>query len=152
MTSSRQLPPEKSFRQMAAETLLQRRKTRANLIEWCRYCGSEPARHHRLIIDRLERVARGEIDWLAIFAPPGSAKSTYASILFPPWYMAAAGGSIIASSHTTELAEKWGRRVRNLIAEHHETLGTALASDSQAAGRWALTSGAEYFAAGVGTG
>jgi hypothetical protein len=42
--------------------------------------------------------------------------------------------------------------VRNLIAEHHETLGIALASDSQAAGRWTLASGAEYFAAGVGTG
>src|ERR1700719_3963274 len=37
----------------------------------------EPAPHHKLLIDRLERVARGEIKRLAVFVPPGSAKSTY---------------------------------------------------------------------------
>lgn len=85
--------------------------------------------------------------------PPGSAKSTYASILFPPWFMQAEdNASVLAASHTTELAEKWGRRIRNLIAEHGLTLGQSLAEDSQAAGRWGLASGAEYYAAGVGTG
>jgi hypothetical protein len=52
----------------------------------------------------------------------------------------------------TELAEKWGRRVRNLVTENGALLRLALASDSQAAGRWALTSGGEYYAAGVGVG
>jgi hypothetical protein len=33
--------------------------------------------HHRLLIDQLERLAEGEFDRLAIFMPPGSAKSTY---------------------------------------------------------------------------
>lgn len=85
--------------------------------------------------------------------PPGSAKSTYVSILFPPWFMQAEdNASVLAASHTTELAEKWGRRIRNLIAEHGLTLGQSLAEDSQAAGRWGLASGAEYYAAGVGTG
>lgn len=85
--------------------------------------------------------------------PPGSAKSTYASILFPPWFMQAEdNANVLAASHTTELAEKWGRRIRNLIAEHGLTLGQSLAEDSQAAGRWGLASGAEYYAAGVGTG
>jgi hypothetical protein len=61
--------------------------------------------------------------------------------------------NVLAASHTTELAEKWGRRVRNLIAEHSSlTLGISPCPDSQAAGRWALTNGAEYYAAGVGTG
>jgi predicted phage terminase large subunit-like protein len=101
----------------------------------------------------LERVARGEISRLAIFMPPGSAKSTYASVLFPPWFLAnEPGSSILAASHTIELAEKWGRRVRNLTAEYPGTLGIALSSDSQAAGRWSLQSGGEYFAAGVGVG
>lgn len=84
--------------------------------------------------------------------PPGSAKSTYASVLFPPWLMATAAGSVLAASHTTELAEKWGRRVRNLIAEHSNVLNITLADDSQAAGRWSLINGDEYYAAGVGTG
>jgi len=66
--------------------------------------------------------------------PPGSAKSTYASVLFPPWYMQFDGGAnVLAASHTTELAEKWGRRIRNLIAEHPFDLGVELAQDSQEA-------------------
>ena len=84
--------------------------------------------------------------------PPGSAKSTYASVLFPPWLLANTSANVLAASHTTELADKWGRRVRNLIAEHSLTLGIDLAPDNQAAGRWALTNGTEYYAAGVGTG
>lgn len=84
--------------------------------------------------------------------PPGSAKSTYASVLFPSWIMPSENWNVLAASHTTELAEKWGRRVRNLINEHALTLNAHLAQDSQAAGRWALESGAEYYAAGVGTG
>lgn len=66
--------------------------------------------------------------------------------------MANVSANVLAASHTTELAEKWGRRVRNLINEHSLTLGISPAPDNQAAGRWALTSGAEYYAAGVGTG
>src|SRR6516165_11277791 len=84
--------------------------------------------------------------------PPGSAKSTYGSILFPPYVMATSPNhAILAASHTTELAERWGRRVRNLIARHSATLGLRLADDSHAAGRWELASGGEYYAAGVGT-
>src|ERR1700751_1844498 len=94
---------------MAAELLLKRRRVRRSLTEWCRHCGYEPAPHHRLLIDRLERIGRGEIKRLAVFMPPGSAKSTYASVLFPPHVMASAPGrAILAASHTTELAEKWG--------------------------------------------
>lgn len=62
------------------------------------------------------------------------------------------GANVLAASHTTELAEKWGRRVRNLITEHGLVLGVSLSQDSQAAGRWGLVGGSEYYAAGVGTG
>lgn len=139
--------------QEAARALLQRRALRKSFTEWCRFCGYEPAAHHRLLIDRLERLARGEIPRLAIFMPPGSAKSTYASVLFPPWFLANyPQAALIAASHTSELAEKWGRRVRNLIAENSLVLGISLSPDSQAAGRWALNQGGEYYAAGVGVG
>jgi hypothetical protein len=138
---------------VATEILLKRRRIRRSLVEWCRHCGYEPASHHRLLLDRLERVARGEVRRLAVFMPPGSAKSTYGSILFPPHVMASAPGkSILAASHTTELAEKWGRRVRNLIAQHSAALGIRLSDYSHSAGRWELANGGEYYAAGVGTG
>jgi predicted phage terminase large subunit-like protein len=60
--------------------------------------------------------------------------------------------SIIHASHTTTLSEKWGRRIRNTIAEHSTTLGIRLSDDSKAAGRWALAQGGEYYAVGVGVG
>src|SRR3954469_21197733 len=111
----------------AAEVLLARRRMRRSLSAWCQHCGYEPAPHHKLLIDRLERVARGEVRRLAVFMPPGSAKSTYGSVLFPPHVMASnAGPAILAASHTTELAEKWGRKVRNLIAHNGATLGLRL--------------------------
>ena len=106
-----------------------------------------------MLIEALEAVEAGDITKLAVFMPPGSAKSTYASILFPPWLMQRQPkANLLAASHTTELAEKWGRRVRNLVNEHSQELGITPAADSQAAGRWATTGGAEYYAAGVGTG
>jgi hypothetical protein len=136
---------------VAARELQTRRTIRRSLTEWCRLCGFEPAAHHRLIIEELEAVARGEYDRLAIFLPPGSAKSTYASVLFPPWVLANSPDSaIIAASHTQELAERWGRKVRNLILEHGPVLDIGLSPDSQAAGRWETMEGGEYFAAGVG--
>jgi len=104
-----------------------------------------------LLLEKLEDVSNGKTDRLAVFMPPGAAKSTYASILYAPWHLAQhPGDNIIAASHTQELAEKWGRRVRNLIFEHSAVLGVGLAPDSQAAGRWETDHGGEYFAAGVG--
>lgn len=135
----------------AARAILKRRKIRGSLTEWSRSCGFEPASHHRLIIDRLESVARGECSRLALFLPPGSAKSTYASVLFPPWFLSQEPeAAIIAASHTQELAERWGRKCRNLIAEHGNQLGVGLSADATAIGRWETTQGGEYFAAGVG--
>jgi predicted phage terminase large subunit-like protein len=112
-----------------------------------------PAAHHRLIIEALEAVARGDCDRLGIFLPPGSAKSTYASILFPPWFLAQKPDAcLIGASHTQELAEKWGRRVRNIIAAQSNVLGVAISDDNSAAGRWETTSGGEYLASGIGGG
>jgi predicted phage terminase large subunit-like protein len=103
-----------------------------------------------LLLDRLEAVERGEIERLMVLMPPGSAKSTYVSTLFTPWYLARhPDHAIIAASHTMELAERFGRRVRNLINEHSATLDITLAPDIQAAGQWETTAGGEYFAVGV---
>ena len=135
----------------AASELTARRSIRRSLSAFCRLCGFEPARHHLLLLEKLEQLATDQIDRLAVFMPPGAAKSTYASILFAPWYFAHhPDHCVIAASHTAELAEKWGRKVRNMIAEHRLLLGVGLAEDSQAAGRWETSAGGEYFAAGVG--
>lgn len=109
-----------------------------------------PARHHRLLLEALEEVERGDTRRLMVLMPPGSAKSTYASVLFPAWYLARhSTDAVIAASHTADLAERFGRRVRNLISEHGAMLGVGLSPDNQAAGQWSLREGGEYYAAGV---
>ena len=60
--------------------------------------------------------------------------------------------AIITASHTAELADRFGRRVRNLVNEHAATLGYELSADNQAAGRWETTAGGEFYAIGVGGG
>ena len=90
---------------------------------------------------------------MLLFAPPGSAKSTYVSILFPSYYLARfPSNSILAATHSVEFAQRWGRRVRNDIAAHAQMLGIELAADSQASDRWALTTGGEYYGVGAGVG
>ncbi|MEH2525859.1 putative phage terminase large subunit-like protein [Bradyrhizobium sp. AZCC 2176] len=137
----------------AATEIIRRKQIRASLDRWAEHNGFKPARHHRLLNTKLEAVLRGEIPRLAVFMPPGSAKSTYSSILFPPYVMANDPKAMfLAASHTSELAERWGRRVRNLIAENSTILGVSLKDDNQAAGRWAISGGGEYLAAGAGVG
>jgi predicted phage terminase large subunit-like protein len=138
----------------AAVTMLQhRRAVRKSFGEWCRHRGYEPALHHRLIINAVEEFLSGDDGVLLIFAPPGSAKSSYASVLLPPWYLANhPKDGILFATHSVEFAERWGRRVRNDIAAEWKTLGIALSEDNKAAGRWSLQSGGEYYAVGAGTG
>lgn len=115
--------------------------------------GIIPAVHHRLLLSALEEVERGDCPRLMVCMPPGSAKSTYTSQIFPAWYLGKhPDRSVIAASHTQELAERFGRRVRNLFAsaEHRNVFQVGIAEDSQAAGRWDTEKGGEYFAAGVG--
>lgn len=118
-----------------------------------RQAGYAPSAHHRLLIEKLEAVERGDIPRLMVCMPPGSAKSTYSSIEFPAWALGRNPKmSVIAASHTQELADRFGRRVRNVVAsaEFGRVFGVGVADDSSSAGRWDTTRGGEYFAAGVG--
>jgi predicted phage terminase large subunit-like protein len=131
-----------------------RRSIRADLTAWAHFAlaprGQIPAAHHRLIIRELEALAAGATDRLMLLLPPGSAKSTYASLLFPPWWFALhPGSSILATSHTASLARHFGRGVRGLIEQHAPRLGYDLDPRSRAAHAFATTTGGEYFAAGV---
>src|SRR6476469_8916122 len=70
---------------------LKRRECRRSFLAFCiealKPLGLSPAPHHRLLINELEQIARGENDRLLINMQPGSAKSTYVSVLFPAWLL-----------------------------------------------------------------
>ncbi len=131
-----------------------REAVRSNLEDWARVAlasnGHGPAAHHRLMMSELERVARGEDDRLMLLLPPGSAKSTYASVLFPAWWLARhPSSSVIATSHTAALARHFGRGVRGLLEEHGARLGVSLSRDLRGADRFATQAGGQYFSTGV---
>ena len=91
--------------QRAAQELIKRRRVRLSLAEWARHRGFEPAKHHLLIINEIESFLASDEEVLLLFAPPGSAKSTYVSVLLPSWYLAGnPTHSILAATHSVEFA------------------------------------------------
>jgi predicted phage terminase large subunit-like protein len=136
---------------------LKRRQAQSSLLAFTEYTNPQyqVANHHRLIAERLEAVERGEIDRLMIFMPPRHGKSELASKRFPAWCLGRKPSrQIIAASYNSDLANDFGRNVRNIVAEPEFGQvfpGTSLAADSQAANRMNTNHGGAYVAAGVGT-
>ncbi len=142
------LAPDRHPTDSAPETI------RANLQAWADYVLSAedltPARHHRLLITRLQALAEGTIDRLMVLMPPGSAKSTYSSVLFPVWWFTRhPASSVIAASHTSDLAKHFARRARALVSEHASVLGYDLHGGQRATSQWLTSSRGQYFATGV---
>jgi hypothetical protein len=111
-------------------------------------------RHHQIFAEKLEQVARGEINRLIVNMPPRHTKSEFASTYFPSWVMGLKPKmKIMETTHTGELAVRFGRKVRNLMdqEEYKQVFpGVNLQADNKSAGRWETNKGGEYFAAGVG--
>jgi predicted phage terminase large subunit-like protein len=85
-----------------------------------------------------------------ILMPPGSAKSTYASVIFPAWWFCQhAHSSVIGASHSLGLAEHFSRRIRSLILAKQQYLGFTVARDQRAVDTWTTSNGGEYLAVGV---
>jgi predicted phage terminase large subunit-like protein len=151
------LSTEESHIEIALKALEKREKVRSNLYDWCEHAlapmGQAPARHHKILIDALTDVANGDCDRLMINLPPGSAKSTYASVLFPAWFMAQAHHkNVVLASYGAFLAENFSRQCRNTILENASVLGVTIPSGSNSVERWATTNGSKFLAVGAGSG
>lgn len=111
-----------------------------------------PAEHHDLLNSALEKVESGEIPNLMVFMPPGSAKSTYASVTFPSWYMGKRPrDNVICASYASDLAKKFGRKCRQICksAKYNEIFDTGIVADNKAADDWSLTNGSAYMSGGI---
>lgn len=133
----------------------QRRSARTSLLEFTRELAiePEPALHHRLLISKLQKVIDGECRRLMVFMPPGSAKSTYCSVLLPAGYLGVHNTRrVIAGSYDTGLSTLFGRKVRNLVngSDYHRIFPVGIAGDTRAKGEWDLATGGGYYATGVG--
>ncbi len=110
--------------------------------------------HHKIIAKKFNEIAEGKIKRLIINMPPRHTKSEFASFLLPSWMVGRRPDlKIIQTTHTTELAIRFGRKAKTLIdsPEYQSVFKTTLREDSKAAGKWETAQGGEYYAAGVGS-
>ena len=111
-------------------------------------------RHHKIIGEKFNDIAQGKLKRLIVCLPPRHTKSEFASTFFPAWMMGLRSNlKIIQTTHTAELAVRFGRRVRNIIDsdEYQEVFPELkLQADNKSAGRWTTNGGGESFYAGVG--
>ncbi|MFL9997991.1 phage terminase large subunit [Paraburkholderia sediminicola] len=174
MPNSKPLPPAGVDPDAAAAELLTRRRARASVLEYAnaievpgRPVSDDPdgddceqfeplakplAAHHRMILARVEATSRTPHGRLMVFTPPGAGKSTYASVVFPSWYLGAAPERrLILASYGDALASRMGRRTRSIVRQQRwqRIWNTELAADSHAAHAFALANGSEYLACGM---
>jgi predicted phage terminase large subunit-like protein len=122
-------------------------------LQWAGYV---PAAHHHLIAKYLEKVEKGKIKRLIVQMPPRSGKSLIISQYFPAWYLGRNPDKrVICASYGQELADDFGRSVRNQIADpmYGEIFpGVGLSTDSAAAAKFDLSPPHKggYYAVGVG--
>lgn len=157
----------------AAQELLNRRKARKSLVDYARYISvpgapleeqdqdsdeadyfaeTQLAQHHILMLEALQRCIEKPHGRLMLFMPPGSAKSTYASVVAPSWAMGRKSGfKVIGVSYGSDMAKKFGRRTRSIIKQqkYRSLFSTGLSGDQAAADEWALENGSEYMSGGI---
>ncbi|MBB4642359.1 phage terminase large subunit [Rhizorhapis suberifaciens] len=157
--------------QIAAAELLRRRNARSNLVDYARYIEvpgapltedddteefapveTVLAQHHEIILNATQRCIERHRGRTMLFLPPGSAKSTYATVVSPTWAMGKRPGfKVIGVSYGSDLARKFGRRMRSVVKQRafEKLFSTSLSADSTAADEWALANGSEYMGGGI---
>ena len=131
-----------------------RREAASSFESFCRLAlaplGQEPAQHHLLLIRELEALARGDTRNLMVQMPPGSAKSTYTSKLFPAWLLAREPNiRLIGASNTADLAEQFSGETQAILVEHGIRIA-GIGPRTRPAKFWRTTANGHYRAAGVG--
>lgn len=159
--------------QEAARELLRRRRARESLVDYSQAItipgapmSDDPdewlfkpietavAKHHIVTMQAIERCIRTDYGRLMIFEPPGSAKSTYASVVGTTWAMGAFPGlRVLMTSYASTPIIRHGKRARQIVGSPEYASiwpeRTTLVHGSNAADEWELTNGSGLFAAGL---
>jgi predicted phage terminase large subunit-like protein len=157
--------------QEAARELLARRAARRSLVDYAKYIDvpgaplaedddtedfnpvdTPLAEHHELILKAAQRCIEKHSGRLMLFMPPGSAKSSYGSVVVPSWCMGQKKGfKVIGVSYGADMAKKFGRRTRSIIKQprYKALFGAQLKGDQAAADEWALDNESEYMSGGI---
>jgi predicted phage terminase large subunit-like protein len=156
MANMEDIEAERLRLELRLQLLEARDRASGNFLDFCRYVWPEMlvGEHHKRIAAAFDRVISGECKRLIIAMPPRHGKSQMGSYLFPAYVMGKRPeAKLIVGSHTAELAQRFGRMIRNLVDdENYKELfpNTVLSADSKAAGRWNTNAGGEAFFIGKG--
>lgn len=132
---------------------------------------TEVAAHHELTYQALDDMVQGRLcydpdtlervdsAWVGktckrvmIMEPPGSAKSTCASVVFPTWVMGKwPQTEIILTGYGDVIAKRHGKRSRQLVksSSYGAVFDTGLDPAMKAADDWTMTNASSYKAAGI---
>ena len=110
--------------------------------------------HHRLMMEAIQRCIETPRGRTMIFAPPGSAKSTYGAVLGPSWAMGKwPGFQVILGSYATGIAVKQSRKVRAIARNPDNSTiwpeKPVLTDDQRAVDDWQMSNGSSMMAAGL---
>ena len=153
--------PEEVIREVLAleqakKNLVVRAKAQVDFMAFVKhvYDGFIEGDHHKKVAQKFEKLAANPGSRIIVNMPPRHTKSEFASYLLPAWLIGKNPTlKIIQTTHTAELAVRFGRKVRNLMElDIYKAIfpDVELRVDSKAAGRWETEQGGEYYAAGVG--
>lgn len=112
------------------------------------------ARHHMLMMRKIQKCIETPRGRLIIEAPPGAAKSTYASVVGASWAMGRKPNTqVILASYATGIAAKQSRKVRAIVREPRYSAiwkdRPVLSEDQRAIDDWSLSNGSSFMAAGM---
>jgi len=112
------------------------------------------AKHHMLMMQAIQKCIETPRGRQIILAPPGSAKSTYASVVGASWAMGRKPNvQVIIGSYATRIAAKQSRKVRAVVRQPgYSSLWPnrpLLSDDQRAIDDWSLSNGSSLMAAGM---
>ena len=145
-------------REQAARLILERRESLSSYAAYCRMAIGrrklKPAAHHELIIDAIDAVLTGAAaPRLLVIMPPGSAKTTYGTLLFPGYFFAKRPrGLLVGASHTQDRADEFSLAAMEFAHENQVELGYEIGGRAarKAARAWGTSEGGSYRAVGAG--
>ncbi len=145
-------------REEAARLLLEREESLSSYAAYCRMAvgrrNQKPAAHHELITNAIDGVLTGTAPpRLLVIMPPGSAKTTYGSLLFPGYFFAKMPkGLLVGASHTQDRADEFSLAAMEFARENQAALGYEIGGPSarEAARAWGTSEGGSYRAVGAG--
>jgi hypothetical protein len=110
--------------------------------------------HHELMMREIQTCIETPRGRSIIMAPPGSAKSTYASVVGTSWAMGRRRNcQVILGSYGTSIAAKQSRKVRSICRSAGYTAiwprRPLLMDDQRAVDDWSLSNGSSFMAAGL---